>query len=70
MVNVAGVRFKSTGKVYYFDPCDLDVQPGQGVIVETARGMEFGTVTMGITPIKEEDVNAFRGEVVKFFLSG
>ena len=56
MVNVAGVRFKSTGKVYYFDPGDFDVKPGQGVIVETARGMEFGTITMGVTAIKEEDV--------------
>ncbi len=65
MVNVAGVRFKSTGKVYYFDPCDLDVQPGQGVIVETARGMEFGTVTMGITPIKEEDVTRPLKKIVR-----
>ena len=56
MINVAGVRFKSAGKVYFFDPGELEVQSGQGVIVETARGMEYGTVTMPITPIKEEDV--------------
>lgn len=56
MVNVTGVRFKSSGKVYYFDPCSFDIKPGDGVIVETARGMEYGTVTMGITEIKEEDV--------------
>jgi cell fate regulator YaaT (PSP1 superfamily) len=42
--------------VYYFDPCSFDIKPGDGVIVETARGMEYGTVTMGITEIKEEDV--------------
>ena len=46
MVKVAGVRFKTAGKVYYFDPDELDVKTGDSVIVETARGMEFGTVTM------------------------
>ena len=39
MINVAGVRFKNTGKVYYFDPGELDIKTGEGVIVETARGM-------------------------------
>ena len=39
MVKVVGVRFKNTGKVYYFDPEDLDIKTGEGVIVETARGM-------------------------------
>ena len=56
MINVAGVRFKSAGKVYFFDPAGLDVKIGQGVIVETARGMEYGTVAMAITPIREEDI--------------
>lgn len=65
MVNVAGVRFKSSGKVYYFDPCDLDVQAGQGVIVETARGLEYGTVTMCVTPIREEDVTRPLKKIVR-----
>lgn len=56
MLKVAGVRFKCAGKVYYFDPDGLDVEIGSDVIVETARGMEFGTVSMGITEIKEEDI--------------
>ena len=56
MVKVAGGRFKSAGKVYYFDPGQLDVQINHHVIVETARGLEFGTVTMDVTEIKEEDV--------------
>lgn len=56
MVKVAGVRFKSAGKVYYFDPDKLNVKLNDNVIVETARGMEFGTVTMDVTEIKEEDV--------------
>lgn len=46
MVKVVGVKFKTAGKVYYFDPGDLHVEIGTNVIVETARGMEFGTVNM------------------------
>ena len=46
MVKVVGVKFKSAGKVYYFDPDNLEVDIGTNVIVETARGMEFGTVNM------------------------
>ncbi|MBR3784852.1 MAG: stage 0 sporulation family protein [Firmicutes bacterium] len=56
MVKVAGVRFKSAGKVYFFDPGEFQVEINDPVIVETARGLEFGTVTMGITDIKEGDV--------------
>ena len=56
MIKVAGVRFKNAGKVYYFDPDNLEVGLGDSVIVETARGLEFGTVTMDITEIKEEEV--------------
>ncbi len=46
MINVVGVKFKTAGKIYYFDPGKLDVKIGDNVIVETARGMEFGTVNM------------------------
>ena len=56
MVKVAGVRFKNAGKVYYFDPDGLAVGLGEHVIVETARGLEFGTVTMDITEIREEEI--------------
>jgi len=56
MVKVTGVRFKSAGKVYFFDPGDLDVKLNDHVIVETARGLEFGTIAMDITDIKEDDV--------------
>ncbi len=44
MVNIIGVRFRQAGKIYYFDPGDLDISMGQHVIVETARGVEYGTV--------------------------
>lgn len=56
MVKVTGVRFKSAGKVYFFAPGDLDVKLNDHVIVETARGLEFGTIAMDITDIKEDDV--------------
>ena len=56
MVKVIGVKFRNSGRVYYFDPGDLDIQPGSGVIVETARGVEYGDVTMGVTEVEEEKV--------------
>ncbi|NLD11594.1 MAG: stage 0 sporulation family protein, partial [Clostridiales bacterium] len=65
MVKVVGVRFKNTGKVYYFDPEDLDIKTGEGVIVETARGMEYGTVTLDITEIKDEDVTKPLKKIVR-----
>ncbi|MDF3001905.1 MAG: stage 0 sporulation protein [Bacillota bacterium] len=56
MVKVAGVRFKRAGKIYYFDPDNLQVEEGTHVIVETARGMEFGTVTSGIKEVTESEI--------------
>ena len=44
MIKVIGVRFRTAGKVYYFDPLQFDVKRGDHVIVETARGVEYGTV--------------------------
>lgn len=65
MVRVAGVRFKTAGKVYYFDPDNLEVKAGDSVIVETARGMEFGTVTMDIMEVSEDDVVAPLKKIVR-----
>ena len=42
MIKVIGVRFKKAGKIYYFDPAELEVKKNDYVIVETARGIEFG----------------------------
>ena len=50
MIKVIGVRFRTAGKVYFFDPVDYDIKRGDHVIVETARGVEFGTV-VGEPPI-------------------
>ena len=56
MVNVVGVRFKSAGKVYFFDPAGHVIEEGDNVIVETARGMEFGIVSSGPRNVKENDI--------------
>ena len=52
MVRVVGVRFRTAGKIYYFDPVALPSKKGDTVIVETARGIEFGTV---VADIKEAE---------------
>jgi len=49
LVRVVGVRFKRAGKIYYFDPGELELVPGDRVLVETAAGVEFGEV---VTPVK------------------
>ncbi|WP_347438480.1 PSP1 domain-containing protein [Fodinisporobacter ferrooxydans] len=56
MYTVVGVRFKKAGKIYYFDPGELEVQQGDSVIVETARGVEFGNVVVGKRSVTEKDV--------------
>ncbi|MBQ3575716.1 MAG: stage 0 sporulation family protein [Clostridia bacterium] len=56
MATVIGVRFKKAGKVYYFDPCDFWPKPGQNVIVETARGIEFGEVVTAARSVSDEQL--------------
>lgn len=56
MYTVVGVRFKKAGKIYYFDPLDLPVEKDQNVIVETARGIEYGKVVVGKKQVGETDV--------------
>jgi cell fate regulator YaaT (PSP1 superfamily) len=56
MVTVVGVRFKKAGKIYYFDPDIIDVKFNDFVVVETARGIEFGHVVIGSKEISEEDI--------------
>lgn len=56
MIKVIGVRFKKAGKIYYFSPADFDIKKGQYVIVETARGIEFGECVIGIKEISEEEI--------------
>ena len=47
MTKVIGVRFRTAGKVYFFDPGDKNIKCGDHVIVETARGIEYGYVVLG-----------------------
>ncbi len=58
MSNVIGVKFKTGGRVYFFDPVELEIHTGDGVIVETARGEEFGDVVSGPMEVKEEKIVA------------
>jgi len=53
---VVGVRFKKAGKIYYFDPSNMDLQRGDRVIVETARGIEYGEVVVGPKEVPDEDI--------------
>ena len=56
MATIIGVRFKSAGKLYYFDPGELWPVPGNFVIVETARGMEYGQVITGVREVSDDMV--------------
>ena len=47
MVEVVGVRFRTNGKIYFFAPNGIELEVGDAVIVETARGVEYGKVVLG-----------------------
>jgi cell fate regulator YaaT (PSP1 superfamily) len=56
VVTIIGVRFRKAGKVYYFSPADYEVKKGQHVIVETARGVEFGQVVMKPKQVTDDEI--------------
>jgi len=56
MVKVVGIRFRNAGKIYYFGPGDLELTAGMHAIVETARGVEIGTVITNPREVSEESV--------------
>lgn len=56
MIKIVGVRFRNAGKVYYFDPKGYKIGAGDHVIVETARGVEYGTVIGGIREVPDDKV--------------
>ena len=56
MIEVIGIRFKKAGKVYYFDPAGLKIEAGDHVIVETARGVEYGTVVRGNAMVQDDQI--------------
>ncbi len=56
MIKIVGVRFRKAGKIYYFDPVGMEIETGTHVIVETARGIEFGTVMIPPREMEEDGV--------------
>ena len=65
MTEVIGVKFKEAGKTYYFDPLKKEYTVGQHVIVETARGIEYGLVTIANKMIPDEEVTSTLKPVVR-----
>ena len=65
MIKVVGVRFKKAGKIYYFDPEDLDIKAGDNVIVETIRGIEYGNAVVGIKEVSQEEIVAPLKKVIR-----
>lgn len=56
MIKIIGVRFRRAGKIYYFDPLSFEFSQGDKVIVETARGIEYGSVVLGPREVSESEV--------------
>lgn len=56
MTKVVGVRFREAGKVYYFAPGEMDIKRDDHVIVETARGLEYGTVVLGVSEVEDDKI--------------
>jgi cell fate regulator YaaT (PSP1 superfamily) len=65
MAKVVGVRFRNVGKMYYFDPKDYNIKRGDHVIVETARGMEYGRVIMDPKEVSEKELVHPLKEVIR-----
>ena len=57
MQKTVGIRFKPAGKIYYFDPQQIFLAVGDNVIVETARGLEFGNVASKVKYVPIEEIN-------------
>ena len=65
MKTIVGVKFKKPGKMYYFDPQDLELEVGTKVIVETALGDEYGEIMIGNKEIKEENITSPLKKVIR-----
>lgn len=64
-IKVVGIRFKKAGKIYYFDPEDNLLTEGEGAIVETARGVEYGQVAVGPHEVEESEIVAPLKKVIR-----
>ncbi len=65
MTNVICVRFRTAGKIYYFNPGDLEIKRGMHVIVETARGKEYGRVVSDMRQVDEKELKAPLKQVIR-----
>ena len=65
MIKIIGVRFRRAGKIYYFSPGNLPVEKGQHVIVETARGVEYGTVVVGVKDVTDDEITQPLKQVIR-----
>lgn len=65
MPNIVGVQFKQAGKTYYFAPKDIQFQTGDGVVVETTHGLEYGTVVVANTNVADEEIKGELKPVVR-----
>ena len=65
MVKIVGIKFKDAGKLYYFSPGDFKVSLGENVIVETARGLEFGKVALSETEVDESEIVAPLKKIIR-----
>lgn len=65
MAIIVGIKFRNTNKVYYFDPTGIQFAEGDGAIVETARGLEYGTVSVANREVEEKEIVAPLKPVVR-----
>lgn len=65
MLKIVGIRFKTAGKIYYFNPADFELKTGTQVIVETARGVEVGTVALETFEADEESIQSPLRDIIR-----
>jgi cell fate regulator YaaT (PSP1 superfamily) len=65
MIDIVGVRFKKAGKIYYFNPRGLNIDKKKNVIVETARGIEFGAVVISNRLVKDDEITQPLKDVIR-----
>jgi len=65
MTKIVGVRFKSAGKIYYFNPKDFDIKKGDMVVVETARGLEMGEIAVEVHDEPEQNITKPLKDIVR-----
>ena len=65
MPKITGIRFRGNGKIYYFSPGDFEIKKGDGVIVETAQGTEFGDVIIAVKEVGDDEIISPLKEVIR-----